>query len=181
MGGVRAIVGSVLVGAAYLFVACESDDRAAPAKTPETVEEFFAALERAIQEDGKVFHATVELRAVENGVQGLWATTEGWVQGGAERARAHWQKGPDNSNDLAARVVRVYTPDGVYSANLDGDDDPRFQPSTDAELCFEDAPTPILALVACGFLPFGGPDWELSVEQSTFGARRRWHWSVPTR
>lgn len=42
---------------------------------------------------------------------------------------------------------------------------------TDAELCFQEAPTPILALVACGFLDFGGPDWELSVEESTFEGR----------
>jgi hypothetical protein len=171
MGGLRTIVGSVLVAAACLFVACESGEPAAPAKTPETAEEFFRALEQGIQQDGKVFHATVELRAVENGVEGLWATTEGWVQGGAERARANWLKGPDNHNDIAERAVRVYTPDGVYSANLDGDDDPGFRQSTDAELCFADAPTLIVALVACGFLPFGGPDWELSVEQSTFEGR----------
>lgn len=158
----------MLVAAAYLFAACESDEPNAPATTPETVEEFFGVLERAIQQDGKVFHATVEIRSVENGVEGRWGTTEGWVEGGAERARAHWKKGPDNTNDLAERTVHVYTPDGVYSANLDGDDDPSFRLPTDAELCFADAPTPIVALVACGFLPFGGPDWELSVEQSTF-------------
>lgn len=156
----------MLVAAAYLFVACAGDEP--PATTPATVEEFFAALEQGIQQDGKVFHATVELRAVENGVDGLWATTEGWVQGGAERARANWLRGPDNHNDIAKRTVRVYTPDGVYSTNPDGDDDPSFRLATEAELCFADAPTPIVALVACGFLPFGGPDWELSVEESTF-------------
>ncbi|MCL4242443.1 MAG: hypothetical protein KJ048_13930 [Dehalococcoidia bacterium] len=161
----------MLIAAACLLVACEDDEPAAPAARPETVEEFFAELERAIQKDGKVFHATVELRAVDNGVEGLWATTEGWVQGGAERARAHWRKGPDNRNDIAERTVHIYSPDGVYSANLDGEDDPGFRLPAEAESCFADAPTPIVAQVACGFLPFGGPDWELSVERSTFEGR----------
>ncbi|NJD65745.1 MAG: hypothetical protein FIB00_10965 [Chloroflexi bacterium] len=171
MGGLRAIAGSALIAAACLLVACEDAEPAAHGARPETVEEFFAELEQAIQKDGKVFHATVELRAVDNGVEGLWATTEGWVQDGAERARAHWQKGPGNTNDIAERTVHIYDPDGVYSANLDGDDDPGFRRRTEAENCLADAPTPIVAQVACGFLPFGGPDWQLSVEQSKFEGR----------
>lgn len=171
MGRLRTRVGPALVAAAYLFAACDGDDPAAPAKPPETVAELFGALERAIQRDGKVFHATVELRAVEDGAEGLWATTEGWVQGGAGRARAHWQKGPYNDNGIAEPTVHLYAPDGVYFADLDGDHDPGFQSPAEADTCFADAPAPIAALVACGFLPFAGPDWELSVEQSTFEGR----------
>jgi hypothetical protein len=171
MSGIRTIVANAFIAAAWLFVACESNDSGASPDTPKTVEEFFGALEQAIQQDGKVFHATVQIRAIENGLEGLWGTTEGWVQDGAERARTHWQKGPDNHNDLAERTVHLYSPEGVYSANPDGDDDPSFRLAAEAENCYEDAPTPIVALVACGFLDFGGPDWELSVEQSTFEGR----------
>ena len=92
----------------------------------------------------------------------------GWVEEDAARARVHWQKGPDNTADLAERPLPIFTPEGVYSANLDSDDDPSFRLPPDGELCLPQAPSLVLALVVCGFLDFGGPDYELSVEQSAF-------------
>jgi len=91
---------------------------------PETVEEFFGALEQGIQQDGKC--------STRRSSFGRWTTAwrpsggrpRAGLKAGGERARANWQKkGPGNTNDLAERTVSVYTPDGVYSANLDGGDD----------------------------------------------------------
>jgi hypothetical protein len=170
MGG-RPLVGGLLLAAAALASGCDSDQPKSPEHQPTTVAEFFDALGHAIDRDGEIFHSKVEIRSRENGVELLLGTTEGWIDADAAQARVHWQKGLDNKADVAERTVSIYRPEGVYTANLDSDDAPSFRLPIDSELCLPEAPTQLVALLACGFLNFGPPELSLTVEPSSFEGR----------
>ncbi len=151
-----------------LAAACEDEEPKAPDGPPDTVEEFYAALEYGLESDGRPYHALVTFETTENGQTTTRGTTEVWLDLEADVGRWEFHKDDSWTADIAGNVVSVFADGAHYSLNKDieGERVGRRR-GVDLRPCVREAPSYLLGAIACGFLPTDlGQGWEPAVEES---------------
>jgi hypothetical protein len=167
----RVVAGIVIaLVVAVLAISCDDEPRE-PSKTPETVEEFFEALEFGLQSDSRPYHAVIASTYTQEGRRYDASTIETWLDYSKDEGRWEFRKGADNQADLAAHVVSLYSGGALYVASLDSGEKPERRSGRSLRQCFPEAPAFMLSELTCGFLPTDMTDWESSVEAGTFEGR----------
>ena len=172
MGGMRTATFWFSAALATLLVACADEPAPPPARSPETVSEFFEALESGLSQDSGLYHIRLSTKVQATDVEQDFGTVDAWIDIQNDRARWEFTVGPDNTADIADHWIAVYAEGARYFKNLEDNADPVTRRSGQSlRSCFPGATGYLLSVIACGLVAETTPEGIVTLERSSFDGK----------